>query len=100
MSTTRGGITSNYSYGTKPHAVTQVGATSYTYDANGNMLVGSARTWDAENRLTSITKDTVTTTFIYDGDGNRVKKTVNNGTTTKTSRLLELSKEKQYGSQS
>jgi len=37
-----GNITSmrgnSYTYGTKPHAVTQVGTTAYTYDANGNML--------------------------------------------------------------
>jgi RHS repeat-associated protein len=45
------------------------------------MDVGTARTWDVENRLTSITKDGITTTFVYDGDGNRVKKTVGNVTT-------------------
>jgi RHS repeat-associated protein len=72
--TSKNGV--SYTYGTKPHAVTQVGTTAYTYDANGNMNVGTARTWDAENRLTSITKDGVTTTFVYDGDGTRVKKTV------------------------
>jgi RHS repeat-associated protein len=45
------------------------------------MNVGTARTWDVENRLTSITKDSVTTTFVYDGDGSRIKKTVGSTTT-------------------
>jgi len=31
-------------------------------------------TWDAENRLTAVTEGSTTTQFIYDGDGNRVKK--------------------------
>jgi RHS repeat-associated protein len=81
--TSRNGISYQYKTGgsTKPHAVTQIGATSYTYDDNGNMNVGTARTWDVENRLISITKDGVTTTFVYDGDGNRVKKTVGDVTT-------------------
>jgi YD repeat-containing protein len=29
---------SSYTYGSKPHAVTSVGSTSYVYDANGNMI--------------------------------------------------------------
>jgi RHS repeat-associated protein len=45
------------------------------------MNVGTARSWDAENRLTSITKDGTTTTFAYDGDGARIKQTVNGITT-------------------
>jgi RHS repeat-associated protein len=78
--------TRDYSYNTnhiRPHAVTSITnpSVSYTYDENGNMNVGTARTWDVENRLTSITKDGVTTTFIYNGDGNRVEKTVGEVTT-------------------
>jgi RHS repeat-associated protein len=79
----KNGVSYSYQTGgsTKPHAVTQIGATAYTYDANGNMNVGTARAWDAENRLTSITKDGVTTTFGYDGDGARIKQTANGATT-------------------
>ena len=68
---------------TRPHAVTRVGTNTYSYDANGNLSRGGGRTltWDAENRPTRIVKDAVTTTFVYDGDGGRVKKTVQ-GTTT------------------
>ena len=80
---------------TRPHAVASTRLTTgtgsnakttttpYSYDANGNLSQGAGRTitWDAENRPTQIVKDGVTTTFVYDGDGGRVKKTVN-GTTT------------------
>jgi YD repeat-containing protein len=54
--------------------------TTYTYDANGNMTIRvEARltynqTFDAENRLISVTVSGQTTQFIYDGDGNLVKK--------------------------
>ena len=46
------------------------------YDHNGNMSVGTNRMWDVENHLTSITKGGVTTNFVYDGDGNRIKQVV------------------------
>ena len=56
------------------------------YDNNGNTLVSGARTfkYDFENRLKSMTNSAkgASATIIYDGDGNRVAKTVN-GTTTK-----------------
>jgi len=63
-----------YTYGTKPHAVTAVGASSYAYDANGNMTTRGSQTivWDIENRVNSVSGGA---SFIYDGDGNRVKKT-------------------------
>ena len=71
---------------TRPHAVasTRLTAgsttttTTYSYDANGNLVSGGGRTltWDYENRPTQIVKGGVTTTFKYDGDGGRVKKTV------------------------
>jgi len=52
------------------------------------MLVGTARTWDSENRLRSITKDGVTTNFYYDGGGNRVKKETGGQTTVYIKRTL------------
>jgi RHS repeat-associated protein len=61
----------------------------YLSDNNGNMNVGTARTWDVENRLTSITKDSITTTFVYDGDGSRIKKTVGSTTTTYVNQYYE-----------
>ena len=90
-----GNMTSNsqvgsYTYPTsgstsvRPHAVSTAGSNSYTYDANGNLTVGAGRTisYDSEDLPTSITQSGMTTTFVYDGGGNRVKKLV--GTTTTT----------------
>jgi RHS repeat-associated protein len=76
----------SYTYGTKPHAVTQVGSTSYSYDANGNMITRGSQgiDWDAENRPISVSDNGIVTTFVYDGDGNRVKKVVDDGQTAVT----------------
>jgi len=80
--TDNNGVTQTYGNNAGPHAITYDGTNSYTYDANGNMNVGTARSWDVENRLTSVTKNSVTETYVYDGDGNRVKKVVQGGDTT------------------
>jgi len=48
----------SYTYGSsKPHAVTAVGSAIYAYDANGNMTDRGTQdlSWDAENRLASVT---------------------------------------------
>ena len=65
----------------RPHAVTSDGTHTYTYDDNGNMTSGAGRTidYDFENRPTNIIKDGKTSTFVYDGDGGRVKKTIDDG---------------------
>jgi RHS repeat-associated protein len=58
------------------------------YDANGNMTyrlvdgAGQVLSYDAENRLVSVQTSTGTSSFTYDGDGNRVKGTVAGVTTT------------------
>jgi RHS repeat-associated protein len=51
------------------------------YDKNGNTIVSGARTfaYDFENRLKSMNNGAVT--LVYDGDGNRVAKTVGGATT-------------------
>lgn len=71
----------------KPHAVTNVGGLAYTYDCNGNMLARNMGTngnfslaYDGENHLTSLT-GSATASFVYDGDGQRVKATLNGVTT-------------------
>ncbi|MBI2849753.1 MAG: RHS repeat-associated core domain-containing protein [Chloroflexi bacterium] len=58
---------------------------------NGNMKVrGSANiTWDAENRPISITTANGTTTFVYDGDGNRVKQIVSGQATLYVNKYYE-----------
>jgi RHS repeat-associated protein len=91
---------SNYTYGTSAHdhAVTALSSgESYGYDANGNTLAPDAsagvisrteggvsytQTFDAENRLISITAGGLTTQFLYDGDGNMVKKIKTDGSKT------------------
>jgi RHS repeat-associated protein len=73
---------------------------TYSYDANGNTPalhrtqrgasvtqrveggVTYTQTFDAENRLISVTVSGQTTTFIYNGDGNLVKKINPNGSKT------------------
>jgi RHS repeat-associated protein len=90
--------THTYSYeGDQPHAVTSVerpdglgGTTtdSYTYDANGNMLtrvengVTWTQTYNAQNRLASVSDGTDTWSFVYDGDGVRVKQVNPDGSLT------------------
>ncbi|MBK9095347.1 MAG: hypothetical protein IPM84_21840 [Anaerolineae bacterium] len=73
------------------HAVTHIGGTApgnqkYWYDANGNAtrrISGSqdiTLSYDAENRLTGMSGG-VTASYVYDGDGARVKETAGGATT-------------------
>jgi YD repeat-containing protein len=84
---TEGGITYNLAYTlTRPiHAPGSVNGQAYTYDQNGNLAArpGQSLTYNAENQLTQVVSGTLTTTFTYDGDGRRVKQTVNGVTTTR-----------------
>ncbi|MDD4860838.1 MAG: toxin TcdB middle/N-terminal domain-containing protein, partial [Smithellaceae bacterium] len=71
-----------------PHAVTSAGSYSYEYDANGNMTSGKNKTleYDVENRIIRIIQPDAVTSFMYDGDGGRVRvsRTVGNETRTTT----------------
>jgi hypothetical protein len=72
---TRNGVSYTYpTNGVRPHAVSSVGSTSYLYDNNGNMTTRGTQTltWDVENRPLTVIGGA---SFIYNGDGNRVKKT-------------------------
>jgi RHS repeat-associated protein len=71
------------------HAVASLSTgETYTYDANGNMTqrveggLTYTQVFDAENRLISVTVSGQTTQFIYDGDGNLVKKIKPDGSKT------------------
>ena len=81
-------MTLQYNNAAHKHAVTNAGSNSYQYDANGNQTtrVIGAQTYtlgyDAENRLVSVAGPALTASFVYDGDGGRVKSTVNGVLTT------------------
>ncbi|MBK9926400.1 MAG: DUF11 domain-containing protein [Anaerolineales bacterium] len=80
-----------YTYGdtAHKHAVTSLNSgESYTYDANGNMTqriengLTYTQVFDAENRLISVTVSGQTTQFVYNGDGELVKKIKPDGSKT------------------
>lgn len=63
-----------------------MGSWSYTYDAAGNLASQTDAknqtivfTYDAENHLTSVSGG-ASASFVYDGDGNRVKATFGSST--------------------
>ena len=80
-----------YGQNAGPHAVTSGGGYSYQYDANGNMTVGKNKTlaYDVENRLLSVNELGTISSFAYDGDGGRVKKTAGSDSTTYIGSLFE-----------
>jgi RHS repeat-associated protein len=61
-------------------------AISYTWDDNGSLTARGSDTfvWDYEERMTSGTVNSVTTTFAYRGDGLRDSRTTGMATTTFT----------------
>lgn len=84
------GIEQRYS-SSHPHAITYDGTNSYSYDTCGNMYLGAGRniSYDPENRPITIIKGGITTQFVYDGDGKRVKKIVSNGSVITTTIYIE-----------
>jgi RHS repeat-associated protein len=85
LSVTDSGTTTNY-ITNNMNQYAQVGAASYTYDADGNMVrktVGAQTTfyeYDIENRLVRVVSPEGTWQYTYDALGNRVAVTIN-GTT-------------------
>ena len=87
--TSKGGVTFTYpasgATSVHPHAVTcsnWSGSScpannTYAYDANGNMESGGGGTftWTAENQPSQIVKNSVTETYTYNADNERVKVT-------------------------
>ncbi len=85
----------------RPHAVSVAGPYPISYDNNGNVVTmtdptgffGYSASYNTENRLSSLTTTyggvPTTATFVYDGDGGRVKKTEGTTTTRYISKLYE-----------
>ncbi|MGF1632984.1 MAG: CARDB domain-containing protein [Phycisphaerae bacterium] len=71
VSVVRDGVLTDYAANNR-NAYISVGGVSRSYDADGNLLSDGTRsfTYDALNRLTSITLAGETTRFTYDGLGN------------------------------
>ncbi|CAH1691233.1 hypothetical protein CHELA1G11_20852 [Hyphomicrobiales bacterium] len=85
----------------RPHTPTQVGASAYSYDANGNLLAGSNRTytWDGDNRPATVTMVTgITTAMTYGPDSARLKKVANTGPNRTPQTTLYLGPEIERGS--
>ncbi len=103
-SATRGGATSSWTYdnaGNRLQEVAPTGTTAYTYDANDRMLTAgnlsfsydangnlttkltpsgnTSFTFNAANRLTSVAGPEISSTFAYDGDGNRINQNTTTG---------------------
>ena len=86
--TKKGGVTLDYSgVNAGPHAVTKYGTDDYSYDDNGNMTNRDipsdtqTLTWDENHQLKSVADTSGTTSFLYDADGNRVKRTTGSEST-------------------
>ncbi|GAA1551950.1 RHS repeat-associated core domain-containing protein [Kribbella sancticallisti] len=97
--TAAGATTSTYEYPAagqpRPHAVEKITTTgpegtkvnAYGYDAAGNQTsrtiagVGETFDWDAEGKLSTVTKGTQKTEYVYDADGNRLLRKDHTGTT-------------------
>ncbi len=91
----------NYTYpasgssSVRPHAVsgTSNGAvtTTFSYDANGNMLTGNGKTvtYTSFNKAKTIKKGTTTSTLTYDASFNRLIKSNSSGTTVYIGKLYE-----------
>jgi RHS repeat-associated protein len=63
--------------------LTQRGATTFTYDTNGNIQGDgtSTYTWNARDQLVSMTAPSLTASFQYDALGRRINKTINSVST-------------------
>ncbi|MCX6735653.1 MAG: hypothetical protein NTZ13_01060 [Candidatus Parcubacteria bacterium] len=68
-----------------PHAATSIGATSQSYDNNGNLTSDGTwnNSWNYKNQLIQSinNSNTATSTYLYDENGNRVKLMEGNTTT-------------------
>ncbi len=82
--TEKHGLATTYQYDAA-NRLTRVNSIPIPWDANGNMLKGSSNgitySYDAANRLVSMQESGVTTTYAYNGLGDRLRQTVHGATT-------------------
>jgi len=71
----------SYTYGAKPHAVTNANGINYAYDICGNMTNRGGQTlvYDEENQLIQVTTTNSAVTFGYDNAGQRLWRYGTNG---------------------
>ena len=83
-----------------PHAATQIGSNSLTYDENGNVLSynGTTYTWDYNNRLLESDDGSIETTYGYDHIGQRVFKEADDGSNATTTHYVSSLYETTNGS--
>jgi RHS repeat-associated protein len=78
-----GGAAQTYAYTPLTHHLASVGGTARTYDLNGNTQTGTATGltlgYDARNRLSTAMKGTTTSSYGYNGRGERVSKSIQIG---------------------
>jgi RHS repeat-associated protein len=81
-------VNSTYAYD-ESNRLISVNGTAYTWDNNGNLLNDGTNTYayDAANRLTSVIGGGTTSTYTYNGLGDRLSQTVNG---TPTNYALDL----------
>ncbi|HXB58566.1 MAG TPA: RHS repeat-associated core domain-containing protein [Candidatus Acidoferrales bacterium] len=72
-----------YTYGSRPHAVTNANGTAYAYDTCGNMTTRGGQTlmYDAQNQLAGVSGPGLSVSFGYDDDGERLWRNGTNGYT-------------------
>jgi YD repeat-containing protein len=96
---TKAGVTLNYNDPDHAHAVSSTSdGNSYAYDANGNQVTRSISgvgtytlTYNAENQMTAVSgPNGLNATFIYDGDGRRVKSVIGSTTTWFVGNMYEV----------
>lgn len=93
----KAGVDLNYTDTNHVHAVTDIAAAQkYWYDQNGNQITRKVGAdtynllYDAENKVTQVKKNSVSiATFVYDGDGRRVKSVINGVTKRYVNALYE-----------
>jgi RHS repeat-associated protein len=77
----------------RPHAVTNVGGTTYNYDANGHLetttgTLARTHTWTAFNQPARLSANGTTMDFKYDADYQRMERVTTTGTTVRRLYML------------